>query len=105
MKRGGEGGGVDHKRWILAKMLGEMVVSSHFSGDNLAAVIAIQFFSSSVSDNVPCLQVLIYPVVQSFDFMAPSYRTPALHIFHFGRGAEQVLGALKIFTFTLDEIS
>jgi len=62
----------------------------YFSGGYLAAVIAIQFVSSSVSDNVPCLQVLIYPVVQ---------------FFHFGRGAEQVLGVPKIFTFTLDENS
>ncbi|CAF3721686.1 unnamed protein product, partial [Adineta steineri] len=34
------------------------------------------------------LQVLIYPVVQFFDFMIPSYLTPALHIFHFGRAGQ-----------------
>ncbi len=54
-------------------------------GGNLAAVIAMRFASSSISVNVPRLQVLIYPVVQFFDFLVPSYLTPALHIFHFGR--------------------
>jgi acetyl esterase/lipase len=46
----------------------------------------MRFASKSISHNVPRLQVLIYPVVQFFDFMVPSYLTPTLHIFHFGRG-------------------
>lgn len=46
----------------------------------------MRFASKSISVNVPRLQVLIYPAVQFFDFLVPSYLTPALHIFHFGRG-------------------
>ena len=57
-----------------------------FIGGNLAAVVGMRLASKSNSIYVPRLQVLIYPVVQFFDFMVPSYLTPALHIFHFGRG-------------------
>jgi len=46
----------------------------------------MRFVNNSISVNVPRLQVLIYPVVQFFDNMVPSYLTPALQIFHFGRG-------------------
>ena len=35
--------------------------------------------------NLPRTQVLIYPVVQLFDMMLPSYLTPLLQLFHFGR--------------------
>jgi acetyl esterase/lipase len=48
-------------------------------------VIAQRFVSNSISVNVPRLQVLIYPVVQFFDMMVPSYLTPSLQIFHFGK--------------------
>lgn len=48
----------------------------------------MRFANSSKSINRPRLQVLIYPVVQFFDFMLPSYLTPALHIFHFGRAGQ-----------------
>ena len=41
--------------------------------------------NNPINGNTPRLQVLIYPVVQMFDLMVPSYLTPALHIFHFGR--------------------
>lgn len=46
----------------------------------------MKFSNESISVNVPRVQVLIYPVVQFFDFMVPSYLTPRLQIFHFGRG-------------------
>jgi arylacetamide deacetylase len=46
----------------------------------------MRFASDSNNVNVPRLQVLIYPVVQFFDLMVPSYLTPILHIFNFGRG-------------------
>lgn len=55
-------------------------------GGNLAAVIAMRFATNPKAVHVPRTQVLIYPVVQFFDMMLPSYLTPALHIFHFGRG-------------------
>jgi acetyl esterase/lipase len=48
----------------------------------------MRFASTSISHHVPRLQVLIYPVVQFFDFMVPSYLTPCLQIFHFGRGGQ-----------------
>ena len=59
-------------------------------GGNLAAVVAMKFVNESISTNLPRLQVLIYPVVQFFDLMQPSFLTPSLQIFHFGR-AGQVL--------------
>jgi hypothetical protein len=46
-----------------------------FLSGNLPAVIAQRFVNSSISVNVPRLQILIYPVVQFFDFMVPSYLT------------------------------
>ncbi len=46
----------------------------------------MRLVSHSISVNLPRLQVLIYPVVQFFDHMLPSYLTPVLQIFHFGRG-------------------
>ncbi len=48
----------------------------------------MRFASKSISHNVPRLQVLIYPVVQFFDLMVPSYISPVLQIFHFGRGGQ-----------------
>jgi len=48
----------------------------------------MRFSNESISVNVPRLQVLIYPVVQFFDLMVPSYLTPFLQIFHFGRGGQ-----------------
>ncbi|CAF1121010.1 unnamed protein product [Adineta steineri] len=62
-----------------------IAISGDSAGGNFAAIIAQEFVSKSISKNIPRLQVLIYPVVQFFDFMIPSYLTPALHIFHFGR--------------------
>jgi acetyl esterase/lipase len=50
----------------------------------------MRFVSKSISDNLPRAQVLIYPVVQFFDLMVPSYRTPVLQIFHFGREGQVV---------------
>ncbi|CAF2979044.1 unnamed protein product [Rotaria socialis] len=60
-----------------------VAISGDSAGGNLAAVTAMRFANNS---NTPRLQMLIYPVLQFFDFMVPSYLTPALHIFHFGRG-------------------
>ena len=57
-------------------------------GGNLAAAVAMKFVNQSISPNVPRLQVLIYPVVQFFDLMQPSFLTPSLQIFHFGRGGQ-----------------
>ncbi|UJR23979.1 hypothetical protein I4U23_026945 [Adineta vaga] len=65
-----------------------IAIAGDSAGGNLAAVIAMRFASKQISENTPRLQVLIYPVVQFFDFMVPSYLTPALHIFHFGRGGQ-----------------
>ena len=55
------------------------------AGGNLAAAISNRFIMNPSDGNVPRVQLLIYPVVQFFDFLVPSYLTPALHIFHFGR--------------------
>ncbi|CAF2957169.1 unnamed protein product [Rotaria sp. Silwood2] len=63
-----------------------VAISGDSAGGNLAAVISMRFANNSKSIMMPRVQVLIYPVVQFFDFMLPSYLTPALHIFHFGRG-------------------
>ena len=41
--------------------------------------------NNPVNGNVPRLQALIYPVVQFFDFMGPSYIAPSLQILDFGR--------------------
>ncbi|CAF1279597.1 unnamed protein product [Adineta steineri] len=65
-----------------------IAISGDSAGGNFAAIIAQEFVSKSISKNIPRLQVLIYPVVQFFDFMIPSYLTPALHIFHFGRAGQ-----------------
>ncbi|CAF4764426.1 unnamed protein product [Rotaria sp. Silwood1] len=65
-----------------------IAISGDSAGGNLAAVIAMRFANNENNINVPRVQVLIYPVVQFFDFMLPSYLTPALHIFHFGRGGQ-----------------
>ncbi|CAF4682036.1 unnamed protein product, partial [Rotaria sp. Silwood2] len=51
------------------------------AGGNLAAVIAMQLANNANSVNVPRIQVLIYLVVQFFDFMLPSYLTSILNIF------------------------
>lgn len=56
-----------------------------FSGGNFAAVIAMRLINDKTAVNLPRTQVLIYPVVQFFDMMLPSYLTPILQLFHFGR--------------------
>lgn len=61
-----------------------VAVAGDSAGGNLAAVIAMKL--SKESSARPRLQVLIYPVVQFFDMMLPSYLQPGLQIFHFGRG-------------------
>jgi acetyl esterase/lipase len=43
------------------------------SGGNFAAVIAMRFANHPVGKHSPRLQILIYPVVQLFDLMLPSY--------------------------------
>ena len=44
-----------------------------FLGGNFAAVIAMRFASQTTSERKPRLQILIYPVLQLFDMMLPSY--------------------------------
>lgn len=65
-----------------------VAISGDSAGGNLAAVIAMKLVNNSISENVPRLQILIYPVVQFFDLMQPSFLTPSLQIFHFGRGGQ-----------------
>jgi acetyl esterase/lipase len=44
----------------------------YFKGGNLATVISQTLIENKVA--VPKLQVLIYPIMQFFDFTLPSYR-------------------------------
>lgn len=48
----------------------------------------MRLVNDATAVNLPRAQLLIYPVVQFFDMMLPSYLTPVLHIFHFGREGE-----------------
>jgi arylacetamide deacetylase-like 2 len=43
-------------------------------GGNLAAVISMHFATNPVKRYRPCMQVLIYPLLQCFDFTLPSYQ-------------------------------
>ncbi|CAF2269895.1 unnamed protein product, partial [Rotaria magnacalcarata] len=52
---------------------------------NQVAVIAMRFANNLNTVNVPRRQILIYSLVQMFDFMLPAYLTPTLHIFDFER--------------------
>lgn len=47
----------------------------------MAAVIAMRIATNNVTKNVLRVQVLIYPVVQFFDFMLPSYLENMIDIF------------------------
>ncbi|CAF3796637.1 unnamed protein product, partial [Rotaria sp. Silwood1] len=67
-----------------------IAIAGDSAGGNLAAVVAIRFAKDANSNNIPCIQVLIYSTVRFFDLMVPSYVTPPLHIFHSER-AVQVL--------------
>lgn len=49
-------------------------VSVDIIGGSLAAIIAMRFATNPVSEYLPRLQVLIYPSLQFFDMMLPSYR-------------------------------
>ncbi len=53
------------------------------SGGNFAAVNAMRFATHSVSGHSPRLQILIYPVVQLFDLMLPSYLQQHHDFFHY----------------------
>lgn len=59
-------------------------------GGNFAAVIAMEFTNKNVSENVPRLQILIYPVVQFFDFMLPSYLEPIINVFGSGEDFQMI---------------
>lgn len=45
-------------------------------GGNLAAVVSMRFATHPIGKYSPRLQILIYPSLQSFDFMLPSHREP-----------------------------
>ncbi|CAF0903257.1 unnamed protein product [Adineta ricciae] len=50
-----------------------VAVAGDSAGGNFAAVIAMRFASQTTSERKPRLQILIYPVLQLFDIMLPSY--------------------------------
>jgi len=53
------------------------------SGGNFAAVSAMRFATHPVSGYTPRLQILIYPAVQLFDMMLPSYIEEHYQFFHY----------------------
>lgn len=53
------------------------------AGGNFAAVLGLRFASQPVGDYKPRLQILIYPVVQLFDLMLPSYMQQHYEFFHY----------------------
>lgn len=57
--------------------------SISFLGGNFAAVIATRFATNPVGQYSPRLQVLIYPVLQYFDMMLPSYIHEHFQIFRY----------------------
>ncbi|CAF1358862.1 unnamed protein product, partial [Didymodactylos carnosus] len=62
-----------------------IVLAGDSAGGNFAAVLTQRFIDDGYS---PKSQVLIYPVIQFFDFMLPSYMRSTLTLFHFGSTAE-----------------
>ncbi len=46
----------------------------------------MRFANKTISRNLPRLQVLIYPVVEFFDLILPSYIQPIINIFHSRKG-------------------
>jgi hypothetical protein len=57
--------------------------SSYISGGSLAAIIAMRFATHPVSKYLPRLQILIYPSLQFFDMMLPSYMQEHFRFFHY----------------------
>lgn len=51
------------------------------SGGNMAAVLTMRFANDPASKFVPRLQILIYPLLQLFDLMLPSYLQPYYKFF------------------------
>jgi acetyl esterase/lipase len=50
----------------------------------------MRFINRTVSENQPRLQVLIYPVVQFFDLMLPSYQQSIIDVFDSGKNSLMV---------------
>lgn len=57
-----------------------------YSGGNIAAVISMGFTELPKDQPKPRLQVLIYPVLQLFDLMLPSYMEDPIRMFHYSIG-------------------
>jgi acetyl esterase/lipase len=55
----------------------------YISGGNLAAVTAMRFVTNPIDNHSPRLQILIYPVLQLFDIMLPSYIQPKFQFFQY----------------------
>ncbi|CAF3792620.1 unnamed protein product [Rotaria socialis] len=62
-----------------------IAIAGDSAGGNFVTVIATRFTNENMTKNIPCLQILIYPVVQFFDFMLPSYREANVNIFDSGK--------------------
>ena len=67
--------------------LNKLVRVSHdlffFLGGNFAAVIAGRFANNPLAEFNPRTQVLIYPALQLFDFMLPSYMKSYVQLVHY----------------------
>jgi arylacetamide deacetylase-like 2 len=61
-------------RQVSMKRFLKMRFPSFFRGGNFAAVLTMRYASEQVTENRPRLQVLIYPILQFFDFTLPSYQ-------------------------------
>ena len=58
-----------HFPWIW-----KLALSRSMLGGNLAAVLSMRLTTNRATRHLPRLQVLIYPLLQCFDFMLPSYQ-------------------------------
>lgn len=58
-----------------------VAIAGDSAGGNFAAVLAMRFATNPNTKNVPRAQILIYPVLQMFDMMLPSYMTEHAQVF------------------------